>query len=460
MSLNKKTIGVLGSGISGLTYAYYLSKLNPQIQVNIFEKAKRSGGFINSPKAESNKDVMFEKGPRTLRGVSEGTLLILDLLDKFKALDKVKGIHSSSIANKKYLLEPHSNVDGSIGTLIELPSSPSTIMKFLSDPICKHLVLGILKEPFVRAKVGGVEETVEQWFTRRFNKQVCDNFVSAMIHGIYAGDASKLSVSLVFPKLVEIEKNHGSIVRYMIGEMLKASKEKKELKKKQKQKNSQAEEKPLEVPESVKEYQSIIGSEFNFSNLIRYLKKYPMLLLQGGLETLPKLIEENLPSNVKIYYGSDVTNIQLKENGKIGLHCETHGDFEFDNLRSTISLKEFSKIVDNSELAGKIDQVNHVGMITCNVYIPNHNRLSSYPGFGFLVPKKMTNNQWKLLGVIFDSEIETNAVVPLYYYHALKTLKSDKINMTSEDVDQDAKEVIRLAQIKKTDEGLAWNYGN
>ena len=47
-------VAVLGAGILGLTFTYFLSKLRPDLQFTIFEKLKRPGGWMSSPKLHVN----------------------------------------------------------------------------------------------------------------------------------------------------------------------------------------------------------------------------------------------------------------------------------------------------------------------------------------------------------------------------------------------------------------------
>jgi len=59
----------------------------------------------------------------------------------------------------------------------------------------------------------GQEESVEEFCTRRFGSEFSRAVMDPMVGGIYAGSAETLSVSAIFPKLVELEKKAGSIVR-------------------------------------------------------------------------------------------------------------------------------------------------------------------------------------------------------------------------------------------------------
>ena len=55
------------------------------------------------------------------------------------------------------------------------------------------------------------DESVGAFFTRRASSKIADNLVSAVLHGIYAGDVYKLSMRSIMPWLWNLEKEHGSI---------------------------------------------------------------------------------------------------------------------------------------------------------------------------------------------------------------------------------------------------------
>jgi len=93
-------IAVLGGGISGLTAAYYLSKLAPQgAKVILLEGSNRLGGWLQSNRVDpgdygldrqipnssdsemlNGNKVLFECGPRTLRPVGPGGVATLELV--------------------------------------------------------------------------------------------------------------------------------------------------------------------------------------------------------------------------------------------------------------------------------------------------------------------------------------------------------------------------------------------
>ena len=57
------------------------------------------------------------------------------------------------------------------------------------------------------------DETVLAFAARRFGPAVARDIVAPAVLGIYAGDAAKLSVSAALPRLVDMERAHGSVLR-------------------------------------------------------------------------------------------------------------------------------------------------------------------------------------------------------------------------------------------------------
>lgn len=85
-------------------------------------------------------------------------------------------------------------------------------------------ITGALRHPLLAPKlpragldlvVGGSgkeDESIQEFVTRRFGKGFSDDLISAMVHGIYAGDVSKLSVRSTLGMLYHLEKEYGSVV--------------------------------------------------------------------------------------------------------------------------------------------------------------------------------------------------------------------------------------------------------
>lgn len=57
------------------------------------------------------------------------------------------------------------------------------------------------------------DESIASFFARRWGSKVAENLVSAVLHGIYAGDIEKLSIRSILPSLSEYERSSGSVNR-------------------------------------------------------------------------------------------------------------------------------------------------------------------------------------------------------------------------------------------------------
>lgn len=395
MSLHTKAnVGVIGSGISGLSFVYFLSKLRPDLKFTVFESSNRVGGYIDSQIHDfsNNQSVLLEKGPRTLRGKADGCVLIVDTLIKLGYKDEINAITNDSLANKKYLLDTNHK-------LIQVPNDFSSFRSFLRNPLGKGLISNVFMEIFRSPKKSNTDESVESFLTRRFGKNLPNNIVSAVFHGIYAADVAKLSAKTTMTKLVEAELNHGSIIKSAI-KSIKSSKDKTEANK-------------PELSPVLKDYElKFQPKDYTISDLIDKISKFPMILLKHGLGTLPmaiyKSLEEN--DNIKFVLNDPVVSVENKENGVL-VKTKSGLAKEVDHLRSTINANEFGRILAAGDSSLKSvefsKELTFIDIFLTNIYIDKN--LLTETGFGYLIPKSNSNEE-KILGVIFDSDIEKSAI--------------------------------------------------
>ncbi len=77
-------------------------------------------------------------------------------------------------------------------------------------------LLRLLGEPFVSRGPEGVDESVWEFAARRLGRQAADRLIAPMVLGVFAGDAKRVSLPAAFPRLAELEREHGSLVRGLI----------------------------------------------------------------------------------------------------------------------------------------------------------------------------------------------------------------------------------------------------
>jgi oxygen-dependent protoporphyrinogen oxidase len=95
--------------------------------------------------------------------------------------------------------------------------APSRIRPMLRSPVLS--VRGKLRmalEPLVPRKRSAADESLAAFVRRRFGCEMHDRLVQPLIGGIYAGDAERLSVEATMPRFVEMEREHGSVIRAML----------------------------------------------------------------------------------------------------------------------------------------------------------------------------------------------------------------------------------------------------
>jgi oxygen-dependent protoporphyrinogen oxidase len=97
------------------------------------------------------------------------------------------------------------------GRLQAVPMSPPALVK--TKLISNAAKLRLLREPFVKARRGGGEESVASFVRRRLGDEILERLVEPFLSGVYAGDPEELSLQACFPKLAEFEVESGGILR-------------------------------------------------------------------------------------------------------------------------------------------------------------------------------------------------------------------------------------------------------
>lgn len=94
--------------------------------------------------------------------------------------------------------------------LVRMPgpggSIPGNLYSFFTEPVFKGLVSGLWKETRTpRRPKDLMDESVGSFISRRFGSPLADNMVSAIFHGIYAGDIYQLSARSILPQQWHLE---------------------------------------------------------------------------------------------------------------------------------------------------------------------------------------------------------------------------------------------------------------
>lgn len=190
-----KHILVVGAGISGLTTAFYLQQAG--FTVTLWEKEARAGGKLGSSQQDG---FLFDHAANGFLSNAPETLALVQELGLNDAL-----VPAQDSAKKRHIYRN--------GALKVVPSSPPAFLRSaLLNPLAKMRALSeLLWQPSPYQQ----EETVYAFIRRHFGKDAADVLAQIAVQGITAGDAQQLSLDALFPRMRQLEQDHGSILRAM-----------------------------------------------------------------------------------------------------------------------------------------------------------------------------------------------------------------------------------------------------
>ncbi len=205
-----KRVAVIGAGISGLTCALRLDELRKKneidFEVSIYDSAPRAGGSIET---EIRDGFILEKGPDSF--ISEKPW-VLDLCKKLGIDSKILDTQNE---NRKVFIAKKDK-------LISLPEgfyliAPTRMASLMTTPLFSMLgKIRMASEVFIPRKPSDSDESIASFIRRRFGEEALERVGQPMIAGIYSGDPERLSLSATMPKFMDLERQHGSVIRGLI----------------------------------------------------------------------------------------------------------------------------------------------------------------------------------------------------------------------------------------------------
>jgi oxygen-dependent protoporphyrinogen oxidase len=193
---------VVGGGISGLATAFRIRERfeahGRPFELRVLEAAERTGGKIRT---ELHEGYRFEWGPNGFLDGKPDTLELCKDLGIKTAL-----LPSSEAARKRYVF--------SCGALHRVPESP--ISFFRSRLLTLGGRLRVIKEAWAPTTPPGLDTSVAEFGRRRLGKEAMEKLLDPMVSGIFAGDPAVMSLASCFPRIAEMEQEHGSLLRAMV----------------------------------------------------------------------------------------------------------------------------------------------------------------------------------------------------------------------------------------------------
>lgn len=217
--LRMKKVIIIGGGITGLSAAYRLQKAaesGEQVDYLLIEKDNRLGGKILSEKIDG---FTVEGGPDCF--LSEKPW-VAQLAQELGIEDRVIGSNEASkrtyvYANRRL----HKLPDGLMG-LVPTKLVPFALSPLISWPGKIRMAFDLL----IPKKTTDEDETLGSFVTRRLGKEALDKIAEPLIGGIHAGDPDQMSLKASFPRFIQMEQKHGSLLKAMLAARKNAPKPK------------------------------------------------------------------------------------------------------------------------------------------------------------------------------------------------------------------------------------------
>lgn len=339
-----KRVALIGSGITALARAWELTRSG--VDCCVIDSSDQIGGAIQSHR---EGDYLAEEGPNSIQINSPE---VDAFIGSIPGLAK-RTLEAESAAKKRFIVR-----DGKPHTV---PADP--IRAITTSLWSVRGRLRVLKEPFVRAIDGSVEESVAEFVRRRLGDELYRYAINPLIGGIYAGNPEQLSLRYAFPKLYALEQNHGGLIRGALARRRAAKKN----------------------PPPPGFRKRIVS-------------------FQDGLAELPHHIAHALGDRVRT--GVRIDRITPTDSG---WKLSVDGQREiFDRLIVTLPAHALNQLAFAPDLSGRLKQLEAIDYPPVSVLSLAFKRSAvTHPldGFGALVPECERRN---ILGVLFPSSLFPN----------------------------------------------------
>lgn len=189
---------MVGGGITGLTTAYELSKRG--LSVALLEAAARSGGLIRTDHVGG---FTIEAGPDAVLVSKPAALELVRELGLGGEVQHVRTPGAFVLRGRELYRLPSPS-------LLGLPLTWRALAGYRQLPW--HARVRLALETRVPARTTDDDESVGAFFRRRFGPDTVDVIAQPLLGGIHAGDIEQLSMRSLFPRLLELERAHGSVL--------------------------------------------------------------------------------------------------------------------------------------------------------------------------------------------------------------------------------------------------------
>lgn len=196
-------IAIVGGGIAGLAAAHELARRGASFL--LLEATPRWGGVICTEEVDG---FLLEGGPDSLLAVKPDAVALCRELGLDEQLVPTSEKHSTVFVLRRGRLHPLP--EGVLGF-------PTRLLPFLTSGLFSiggklRMALDLI---LPRGREEG-DESIAAFVRRRCGREAVERLAEPLLAGIHAGDPERLSIAANFPRLLEIERRKGSLIRGLV----------------------------------------------------------------------------------------------------------------------------------------------------------------------------------------------------------------------------------------------------
>ena len=353
---DRKRAIVIGGGITGLAACYRLqceaAKRNIPLDVTLLEATGRVGGVIQT---EHRDGFLIEHGPDAFISTKPAAKVLceeLGLADQF--------IGTNPKVRRSFVIRN--------GELHPVPEgfymmAPGSLMPFLKTSLFSwHGKLRMAMDLFIPRRERDTDEAVAHFVRRRLGTEAFTRMAQPMIGGIYTSDAENLSLKATFPRFLEMEKVHGSVIKALRAQKKQASQTSRDTS----------------------------GPRYSL-----------FLSFRSGMQTLIDTLTETVSGSIRL--NTRVEHIQQKTDGaRWHVSLATGETLNSELLCIALPATQTSALVQSisNPLATKLNTIPYASSATVNLAFHRTDVTRPLDGMGFVVP---ATENLSLIGCSFSS---------------------------------------------------------
>ena len=346
---------VIGGGITGLAACYRLQREAAQrgipLDVTLLEAGSRVGGVIQT---EHRDGFLLEHGPDAFLSTKPAA----------KSLCEELGIADQFIGTNPKVRRSFVVRNGALHPVPEgfYMMAPGAFKPFLKSPLFSwHGKLRMAMELFVPPRGRDTDEAVAHFVRRRLGTEAFTRIAQPMIGGIYTSDAENLSLKATFPRFLEMEKTHGSIIK-----ALRAQKK-----------------------QAAETNQGTSGPRYSL-----------FLSFKSGMQTLIDTLTETVSDCIRL--GANVEGIHRTRNTGWRVSLANGGVLNSELLCIALPAPQAGALVENLSvpLATQVNAIPYAASATVNLAFRRADVTHPLDGMGFVVP---ATENLSIIGCSFSS---------------------------------------------------------